>query len=106
MEGPFSLTNESIDRAVTRTSPGNYILSRDGRHANYVGRSDIDLNARLKKWVSNSYRWFWGEYASSGYAAFVRECELYHSYSGIDNQIHPQRPTGTPWKCPRCTIFD
>jgi len=106
MEGPFSLTNESIDRAVTRTSPGNYILSRDGQHANYVGRSGTDLNARLKRWVGKSYRSFWGEYRTSGFAAFVRECELYHSYPGLDNEIHPQRPAESSWKCPRCRIFN
>lgn len=41
MEGPFPLNSVNIQ--VTRTSPGAYVLSRDGKTAHYVGRSDTGL---------------------------------------------------------------
>ena len=45
MEGPFPLNSVNIH--VTRTSPGAYVLSRDGKTAHYVGRSDTDLAQRI-----------------------------------------------------------
>jgi hypothetical protein len=48
------LSEEEIDREVTRTSPGNYALGYlDGGTfvTFYVGRSDADLNECLHAWV-------------------------------------------------------
>jgi hypothetical protein len=48
------LTDATIDRAVTRTAPGNYALGyvEGGEFVPfYVGRADSDVNARLHAWV-------------------------------------------------------
>ena len=41
-------------------------------------------------------------------AAFEKECVNYHDFGEsklLDNSIHPDRPAGSGWKCPRCSIF-
>lgn len=52
MQGPYRLTIEKIDEVVTRTSTGNYALGdvKDNTfYVYYVGRSDDDVNERLKQ---------------------------------------------------------
>ena len=54
MSGSYPLSDEAIDEALTRTSPGNYALGYlDGETFSvfYVGRSDSDLRRRLHEWV-------------------------------------------------------
>lgn len=114
LKGPFPLTEDSIDNEVTRTSPGAYALGylNDNRTfiVSYVGRSDDDLNGRLKKWVGKkNYKRFKYDYFGSPKAAFEKECRLYHDFGGkqkLDNDVHPARPENTNWECPVCTIFD
>ena len=109
MRGPHTLTSSEIDSRVTRTAPGIYKASNSKTAIKYVGRSDSDLNARLKTHVG-VYRYFWYEYATSRRAAFQKECTLWHHYGGahggLDNINHPARPAGSGWKCPVCSIFD
>ena len=60
MSGPYPLTDEAIDAALIRTSPGNYALGyMDGTAfvVFYVGRSDSDLNQRLHGWVDAPSRY-------------------------------------------------
>jgi hypothetical protein len=111
MKGPFKLDKETIDREVTRTSPGNYALGRKNEKGtflvDYVGRADSDVKARLKSWVGKTTRpLFKYSYESSAKAAFEKECENYHDFNPPDNDAHPDRPDGTNWKCPRCGVFD
>jgi len=111
MQGSYDLNNEEIDTQVTRTSPGNYALGRvsDGTfYLSYVGRSDTDLNNRLKDWIGK-YKKFMYSYATSAKAAFEKECKNYHDFGEsekLNNKNHPQRPDGINWKCPVCDIFD
>jgi len=110
MEMLATLTRENVDASVTRISAGVYLLDRTSTptgafNNDYVGRSDTDLNARLKTWVGR-YNWFKFEYCTSPKAAFDLECKLYHDYMPRDNAIHPDRPTNSGWKCLRCRIFD
>ena len=54
MNGSYPLSDDAIDEALTRTSPGNYALGyMDGDTFNvfYVGRSDSDVRRRLHEWV-------------------------------------------------------
>lgn len=110
MEGPFDLTNESIDRNITKTSAGNYALGyvTDGTfYVRYVGRSDTDVNKRLKDHVGK-HKSFKYSYASSPKAAFEKECNNFHDFGEekkLENDIHPDRPKNSDWKCPRCKIF-
>lgn len=107
MEGPFPLDVANIDKNVTRTEPGNYALGYlDEKvfRVKYVGRSDDDLNDRLKDHVGN-YKHFKYSYATSPKAAFEKECRNFHDFGEVkklDNDIHPDRPDGAAWKCPVC----
>jgi hypothetical protein len=110
MQGPYPLTTAEIDRQVTKTSPGNYALGRTDDEGtfriHYVGRSDADVNARLKSWVGKTRQpQFKFAYATSPKAAFEKECLNYHDFSPPGNTSHPDRPAGSGWKCPRCRIF-
>lgn len=112
MQGPFDLDNKSIDANVTKTSAGNYALGKveNGTfYVSYVGRSDSDVNSRLKQWVGEKYSKFKFSYATSPKAAFEKECKNFHDFGGtekLDNDIHPDRPDNSGWKCPVCKIFD
>ncbi|NQV36495.1 MAG: hypothetical protein HQ509_00640 [Candidatus Marinimicrobia bacterium] len=111
MKGLFNLTSREIDSQVTKTSPGNYALGRVSEnkfYVYYVGRSDTDLNGRLKDWV-DEYDKFRFSYAASPKAAFKKECQNYHDFGEtdkLDNKQHPQRPDDSNWKCPVCDIFN
>lgn len=97
--GPYSIN--SVDLYITRTSVGVYVLSRDGKTASYVGRSDTDVGSRIKESSEGyGYTTFWFEYASSSRDAFLKECEYYHKYNPPDNRSHPAVPFGTNWRCP------
>jgi hypothetical protein len=54
MSGSYPLSDEAIDEALTRTSPGNYALGYmegDTFSVFYVGRSDSDVRQCLHEWV-------------------------------------------------------
>jgi len=113
LKGPYPLTKEEIDHVVTRISPGAYALGEVRNrifYISYVGRSDDDINSRLKDWVGKKYKSFKFDYFSSPKAAFEKECKLWHDFGGprgsLDNKKHPDRPERTNWKCPVCSIFD
>lgn len=113
MKGSYELTTEKIDDAVTKESLGNYALGyiRDKTfYVKYVGRSDNNLNARLKEHVGekDSYKRFKYSYATSPKAAFEKECKNYHDFGEseiLDNEQHPDRPDDSDWKCPVCDIY-
>jgi len=98
--GPYQISD--VDSYVTPRNQGVYILSRDGRTSDYVGRSDTDVGARIKGSASEGYgyTYFWFEYATSKKDAFNKECGYYHDYNPPDNESHPAVPFGTNWKCP------
>lgn len=102
LEGLFNL--EDVDSIIRKKSPGVYILSRDGRYAHYIGRSDNDLVDRIKSSAKEGigYKYFWYEYASSPKEAYLKECEYYHEYNPTDNTNHPAVPEGGNWHCPYC----
>jgi len=60
MSGCYPLSDEAIDGALTRTSPGNYALGyMDGDVFSvfFVGRADGDLRQRLHAWVDMPSRY-------------------------------------------------
>jgi hypothetical protein len=109
--GPYPLTEGGIDARANGKGPGAYALGRSGDdgtyYISYVGRSDSDLNARLKSHIGN-YNEFKHAFYPSAKAAFEKECHLFHDFgeTTLDNKVHPARPQGTDWKCPRCKVFD
>jgi hypothetical protein len=104
----YDLTEWDID-AVVATLPGAYALGiaqdQNVLTIRYVGRADDNVNARLKRWVGR-YRHFQFAVLTTR-AAFDKECWLYHTFSPVDNMIHPARPSGTNYRCPvvGCTAF-
>ena len=110
LRGPYKLDNDTIDKVVTLTSEGAYVLGRLNKEGEfvtkYVGRADKDVNERLKKRVGKGYSYFKFAYCSSPKAAFEKECNLYHYWKKqLDNVYHPDRPIGTNWQCPQCDKF-
>lgn len=109
LKGSFPLTDEKIDEEVTKTSPGAYALGDTLADANfgidYVGRSDTDVNNRLHDHVGK-YKRFKYDYFPSAKTAFEKECNLWHDFDPPNNKVHPARPNGTSWKCPRCDALD
>ena len=111
MSGTNTLTAESIDKVITKKSAGNYAfgyVEDKTFYVKYVGRSDVNLNDRIKHGIDN-YKSFKFSYANSPEDAFEKECKNYHDFGEdkkLDNEIHPQRPANTDYLCPICTIFD
>ena len=97
MNGSYTLSNDEIDRVVTKTSIGNYALgySKDSSfYIKYVGRSDDNVNGRLKDWVGH-YKEFKFSYASSAQEAYEKELKNYNDFGGskkLDNKIAPAKP--------------
>jgi len=114
MEGSFDFDLDTIDLNITKTSAGNYALGIINSENNkfvvkYVGRSDDDLNCRLKKQFERygvKYKNFKYSYATSPKSSFDNECKHYHAFKPSGNILHPDRPTNSKWRCPVCTIFN
>jgi hypothetical protein len=106
LKGPFVLTDDVIDQQVSHRSPGAFALDTGGNggdfNANFVGRSDMDLNSQLHVYVGR-YARFKFVYCPSGRAAFEAECRLFHNFAPEGNPVHPVRPPGYDWVCPLCT---
>jgi len=110
LRGPWDLDDATIDRIITRTSPGNYALGHvktDGPFVVlYVGRSDDDLNSRLHDWTGQTrYKSFKADYASSVREAYKKECSNYHDFGGcekLDNKYHPDSPNNLSITCHIC----
>ena len=108
LKGSYPLTDQGIDENVTKASPGAYACGHvkdNSFYVDYVGRSDDNVAGRLKDHVGK-YARFKYEYYASAKTAFEKECKLYHDFNPSDNKIHPARPSGSGWKCPRCSAFD
>jgi uncharacterized protein YodC (DUF2158 family) len=88
MSGPYNL--KYIHLFVTEASPGAFILSRNGRMADRVGRADGSLAEELQRAANEGkYRYFWFEYTGNASEAFGLECAWYHRYHPTDNAEHP-----------------
>ena len=101
MNGPFRA--EDVKQVVKFQAPGVYLLSTDGRHADYVARSDTDVGARVAdaaQETADEYPFFWFEYATSPHQAFALECCCFHQYDPPHNTFHPVALPGAAWQCP------
>ena len=117
MKGPYPLTVEDIDRQIPKNRIGNYAYGYINKEkvfvVTYVGRSDSDLNTRIKHGIMENifnphlrYEYFKFSYASSVKEAYEKECQNYHDFGGeigyLANEIHPAKPEGTSYCCPVC----
>jgi hypothetical protein len=114
-EGPFPLSVESIDLHVEPGRIGSYVLlepkESDGDFdVMRVGRSDTDVNRRLKAYLGDpaytgDQRYDLITFFSFGYletpeSAFETECVIYHDWEPRLNEHHPGRPRGSESRCP------
>ena len=98
----------SIDLYVPENSKGVYALTTTSQESIlYVGRSDEDLNDRLKKHIGEmskskkkDYTWYKYKITSTKREAYEDECRLFHKHNPPDNSIHPATPEGTNYPCP------
>jgi hypothetical protein len=106
--GPFPLTYDGIGDAVCYRSAGVFALGHidmKGRFCvHHVGRSDTSVAERLRDFIGSDLLFKFGYFPSSK-EAFVKECSLFHDFTPPGNAVHPGRPSGTDWECPRCRIF-
>ena len=116
------LDERSVADAVTRTSPGSFVLGYlDGSTFTpfLVGRSDSDVGDRLRHWVdapscaprrpppcapwsvrspslpsggATAYTHFAFRYAHSAIEAFEQECRDYHNLGGGGGLDNPRHP--------------
>ncbi len=107
--GPHPLTLAGVSANVKGVGPGAYALGKTDAngtfYVDYVGRSDDDLAARLQRHTPEKYPQFKHAFYPSAKAAFEKECNLYHDFNPPDNKVHPARPRGTNWTCPRGCVL-
>lgn len=108
MNGAYNLDNETIDNQVKNNRIGNYALGYYDKKntfiVKYVGRSDTDLNRRLKEHVRDKFDQplFKYSYATTVEEAYKKECKNYHDFKGgLLNDEHPKLPKGK--KCLYCS---
>jgi hypothetical protein len=106
LNGNHLLISPTIDQKVSR-SGGAYalgvsLLPNGEMPVKYVGRSDYDLNSRLKQHASEGrYKYFVFIYCAGVGAAYEKECQLFHTFGNLDNAVHPHKPNAS-CKCPYC----
>ena len=105
LKGPYRLTADGIDGALLDREKGAYALGHEdfqGRFMiTHVGRSDDDLRSTLRGLIGTSASFKFSETLSDR-QAFEIQCELFHKFRPPGNHLHPDRPKGTNWVCPRC----
>ncbi len=108
LAGPYPLSFDAINTVVEQQCAGAYALGyidQNGRFCiNHVGRSDSDVGAKLRDHIGSDMLFKFG-YFPSAREAFEKECRLFHDFNPPGNRVHPARPHGTNWECPRCRIF-
>ena len=97
----------NIDCYVKSGSKGNYALGyKEGNdfYVCYVGRSDTDLNRRLKDHIGENpdYVYFKFKYATTVEDAYKLECRNFHDFPNENNAAHPAKPKGYGGNCPIC----
>ena len=106
--GPYRLDFDTIDAAIRRSSAGVFALgytNNEGKFCiNHIGRADTDMKGKLRNCIGQATLFKFG-YLPNSRAAFLKECELFHDLAPPGNRVHPGRPQGTSWECPRCRIF-
>ena len=105
----YALNDANIDRLVSE-GIGAYALGKVANgtfYVSYVGRSDTNLNKRLKNHIGDYKAFKYGHYSTTQ-EAFEKECHLYHDFNPkeLDNEIHPQRPAYTYYNCPVAGCFN
>ena len=105
LRGPFSLEREAIEEELVDRCPGAYALGFTdhlGRFSiMYVGSAGEDLKAKLREHIGTASQFKFRHFAEQR-QAFEKECEMFHQFQPTGNFLHPSRPRGSDWTCPRC----
>lgn len=105
LNGPIKLTCDGIQDELADGCPGVFALGftdQQGRFCiTFVGSADADLKSVLRNHIGTAPEFKFRHYAAAE-AAFERECELFHQFMPVGNFLHPERPPGSNWKCPKC----
>jgi hypothetical protein len=97
MSGPFLL--RFVDLFVKERSAGAFILSKNGRSADFVGASGDNLADAVRASAKDGgYRYFWFSYAGSARQAADLERAWYHRFRPVDNRTAPAGSHGE-WRC-------
>jgi len=85
---------------VRNDAPGVFILSKDGKGADYLGVSEKDIKSAIESLADRlKGSWFLCCYAEYPPTQFKVECEWYHAYRPPVE--HPTPPESLPTlKCP------
>lgn len=98
MSGPFSL--RYIHLFVAKLSSGAFILSKNGRSADFVGMSEVDVAKALVSYGAQSgYQYFWFSYAESSKEARELAHAWHHRYHPSDSTLPSNSPSKTDWHC-------
>jgi hypothetical protein len=105
LHGPFALSPDVIEEELADCCPGAYALGfvdSLGRFSiTYVGSGGEDLKEKLKGHIGTALQFKFRHFAT-GKQAFEKECEMFHRFFPPGNFLHPSRPDGRDWCCPRC----
>ncbi len=113
MNGPYVLVPDKIDENVVPNLPGNYAvgyISENDFIVLYAGRSEKDINAKIKSWVYRKSDCLFFKFSIAKFQedAFYKECINYHDFVGSTNlksNKHPSHDKTVDWKCPRCGVY-
>lgn len=105
LRGPFPLASDAIDEELVDLCPGAYALGFIdylGRFSiTYVGSGGEALRSKLKTHIGTATHFKFRHFADER-QAFEKECEMFHHFMPTGNFLHPSRPRGTDWTCPKC----
>lgn len=103
--GPHRLAFDEVSKVISRKSPGAFVLGHEDYEGRFlvslVSRSDSDIRSRLCEYIGTATQFKYALYPTSR-EAFEKECQLFHDFEPPNNILHPSRPAGTTWECPRC----
>lgn len=98
MSGPFLL--RYLHLFVKEKSAGAFILSKNGKTADFIGASPDDVAEAVRRRARGSgYRYFWFAYTPSAEDAYELESAWYHRYRPPDNPSPPGQLHGNDWHC-------
>lgn len=105
LRGPFPLASDVIAEELVDSCPGAYALGFIdplGRFSiTYVGSAGEDLKSKLRSHIGTATLFKFRHFAEQK-QAFEKECEMFHQFMPGGNFLHPSRPQGADWTCPRC----
>jgi hypothetical protein len=105
LNGPFALGSDTIEEELVDNCPGAYALGftdRWGRFSiTYVGSAGEDLKSKLKGHIGTASQFKFRHFTMQK-QAFEKECEMFHQFLPVGNFLHPSRPQGEDWTCPKC----